>query len=148
MQVLRRFMNLSMLVWLQFAASCAPTTALGQSNSCLTAVPDGTIFLGSLRRLYADPTIDSVKWKSAGFPFATGSAISLVTDNRICSAAVKAFNDASKLTGTPDAVSQVYVAKIGSTGYVVMTPQENPPGEWHTGYWFTTKWVLKQQLGM
>lgn len=145
MRKLQASITISALL-LAAAAGCVPPPVLGQSSACLTADPLGGSFIGSLQALYADPRIDSVKWKAQGFPFATGTAISLVTDSRICASAVKAFNQASQRANTPGAVTQVYVAKIGSGGYVVMSSQETGPGEWRSYYWFTTKWVLKQQM--
>ena len=121
-----------------------PPAALGHSSACLTADPGA--FIGNLRAYYADPRIDSLRWKAAGFPFATDTAIRLVTNNRTCTSAVKAFNQASQRINTPGAVTQVYVARVGSTGYVAMSPQETGPGEWYTEFWFTLKWVLKQQM--
>jgi hypothetical protein len=128
------------------ALSCRPPAVIAQSSACLSADPLASSFVSSVRALYADPRIDSTKWKSSGFPFTTGAAISLVTDNKTCASAVKAFNQSSKRANTPQAVTQLYVARIGSTGYVVMFPQETGPGEWRTYYWFTTRWVLKQQM--
>lgn len=43
------------------------------------------------------------------------------------------------------AVTQVYVARIGATGYVVRFP-EDWSGEWTILSWFDNKWVFKQQL--
>lgn len=129
------------------SVACRPPSALGQSGACLTAEPMRSGFLGSVRFIYEDPKIDSIKWKAAGFPFARGAAITIVTTNNTCKSAVAAFNKQSGRTGTPQAVTQVYVAKIGSTGYVVMTPQEGTNGEWQTHYWFNTKWVFKQEMG-
>jgi hypothetical protein len=145
MLTLRPPVTLSALL-LGAALGSVPPAALGQSSACLTAEPHGSTFVGNLRSLYADSRIDSLRWKAEGFPFATGTAISLVTDHKTCTSAVKAFNQASQRANTPGAVSQVYVARIGSSGYVVMTPQETGPGEWYSNYWFTTKWVLKQRM--
>jgi hypothetical protein len=146
MPILRPWVTLSALLLLGAALGCVPPAALGQSSACLTADPRGSTFIGNLRALYADPRIDSLRWKAEGFPFATDTAIRLVTDNETCLSAVTAFNQASQRIGTPGAVTQVYVARVGSTGYVVMSPQETGPGEWYTNYWFTPKWVLKQQM--
>src|SRR5690349_19351011 len=79
------------------ALACRPPAVLGQSGACLTADPMGGAFIGSMRRLYANPAIDSIQWKQGGFPFATGSAITLVTSNSTCSAALKAYKKASGL---------------------------------------------------
>jgi hypothetical protein len=147
MQTFRPPVTLGALLVLGAALGCVPPAALGQSSVCLTADPSGSTFIGNLRAYYADPRIDSLRWKAASFPFATDTAIRLVTDNKTCTSAVKAFNQASQRANTPGAVTQVYVARIGSTGYVVMSPQETGPGEWYTHFWFTSKWVLKQQIG-
>ena len=146
MPMLRPPVTLSALLLLGAALGCVPPAALGQSSACLTADARGSTLIGKLRALYSDPRIDSLRWKAAGFPFATDTAIRLVTDNRTCTSAVKAFNQASQRINTPGAVTQVYVARVGSTGYVVMSPQETGPGEWYTNFWFTLKWVLKQQM--
>jgi hypothetical protein len=128
------------------ALSCRPPAAIALSSACLTADPLASSFVGSVRALYSDPRIDATKWLAAGFPYATGNSISLVTNSKTCESAVQAFNQASQRANTPQAVTQVYVAKIGSTGYVVMSSQETGPGEWRSYYWFTTKWILKQQM--
>jgi hypothetical protein len=91
MQTFRPPVTLGALLVLGAALGCVPPAALGQSSACLTADPSGITFIGNLRAYYADPRIDSLRWKAANFPFATDTAIRLVTDNKTCTSAVKAF---------------------------------------------------------
>ena len=122
--------------------ACRPPPALGQTSACLTTEPRATSFLGSVRHWYGLVGADSSQWKANGFPFATGSAITLVTDTATCSLAVTAYNQASGRAGTARAVTQVYVAKVGSTGYVVTTTQ-GATGEWTSYLTFDKRWRSK-----
>ncbi len=125
--------------------ACMPPAAMAQAPVCLTEDPTAAVLVGSLRKLYADPAIDSTSWKNAGFPFATGSAIALETSDSVCSLAVTAYNLAAGIGNTPEALSQAYVARIGATGYVVSSPRAQV-GEWRTRFWFDTAWVFKQVM--
>jgi hypothetical protein len=126
-------------------ACCPPPALLGQSNPCLTAEPRAEAFINGLRQQYEDIGADSTAWQAHGAPFATGSAITLVTDSTTCAAALTAYNTASGRAGTDDAATQVYVARIGTTEYVVMTTQR-ASGEWVTLYFFDSDWHLKDSL--
>jgi hypothetical protein len=119
--------------------ACAPL--VGQTTTaCITKDPDKTYFITTLRIMYDSVGADSVAWKANGYPFATGAAISLVTSKSTCSSALAAYNRQSRR-----AVTQVLVAKLGSTGYVVMSPQDRT-GEWGSYMWFDTKWSFKGTL--
>jgi hypothetical protein len=119
-----------------------PPPVLGQSSPCLSAQPTAGNFIHSLRRHYAQIGADSTAWKANGTPYATGSAITLVTDSTTCASALDAYNTASGRAGTEDAATQVYVARIGTTGYVVTTTQ-GATGDWLTFYYFDNDWHFK-----
>ena len=114
--------------------------ALSQSGACLTAEPRASAFIAGVRHMYSLAGADSLRWK-AHVPFASGSAIALVTDNATCVLAVAAYNKASGRAGTTYATTKVYVAKIGATGYVVTTTQ-GATGEWTSHYTFDKRWRL------
>jgi hypothetical protein len=130
--------SVSLLAALVVAVACRPPAALGQSPVCSTAEPGASLLIGGLRRLYENPAIDSAAWKQGGMPFARGSAITLVTNDSTCAAALQAYN---QLGGSP--VSQVYVAAVGTTGYVVRAPL---PGGGSAGMtWLDSNWIFKSR---
>ena len=126
-----------------FAVLILACTAAGleaQQSPCLTDQPLGDAFIGSLRLQYNDPGIDSTYWHQVGFPFATGDAIQLATKRNVCSAAVSAYN-----AKTGASVTSVFVALIGDTGYVVMSPPTES-GKVTVLYWFDKNWVFRQAM--
>ena len=127
------------------AVACRPPSALGQGGACLTSQTSADTFLSKLRKLYGRVGADSAQWKTAGFPFATGSAITLVSNSATCDSAVTAYNTAEGITGTQYAVSQLYVARIGTMGYVA-SPAQRLNSEWTTYVWFDNTWVFKQRM--
>lgn len=136
---------LRILAALMLVVACRPPSVLGQGGSCLTSQASADVFLGTVRKLYSQVGADSVQWKATGFPFATGSAITLVTSTATCDSAVTAYNTAAGTTGTQYAVSQLYVARIGTMGHVA-TPTKGPSNERTTYIWFNNQWDFKQRM--
>jgi hypothetical protein len=116
---------------------CATAIAMSQTSSCLTSESGSTAFIGQLRRLYSNTSIDSSTWKQQGFPFATGNAIALVTNDSTCAVGAEAYLQAGGRQG----VTQAFVAAIGTTGYVVAPPSTGPG----VLYWFDSNWTFKQR---
>jgi len=126
--------------WSTLLSASLATALVGQNSPCRTDDPNAGALVGKLRLLYSDRSIDSTYWHQVGFPYATGAAIQLATKHNVCSAAVTAFN-----AQTGASVSSVYVALIGNTGYVVMSPPTQA-GKVTVLYWFDTSWVFRQAM--
>jgi len=117
----------------------------GQTSPCLTAQPRAGNFIYGLRKQYSRVGADSIGWKANGIPYATGSAITLVSDSTTCAAALNAYNTTAASEGSTHTATQVYVARIGTSGYVVMTTQF-AVGEWTVWYYFDNDWNLKTSV--
>lgn len=123
--------------------SCMPPSALGQSGSCLTDPQGEEGIVLEVRRIYA--TADSATLVSSGHPFASGSSVALATSSPTCDAAVAAYNRDTGLAGTPQAVTQLYVLLLGSSGFVVINPAEQAAGR-AVFRVYLSDWQLKQTL--
>jgi len=111
-----------------------------QNSPCRTEPPLADAVVGSIRLQYSDPAIDSTAWKASGVPFATGDAIQLSTKRQVCNAAVTAYN-----AKTGANVASVFVALVGDTGYMVMSPPVEP-GKVMVFYLFDKHWTFVQAL--
>jgi hypothetical protein len=57
---------------------------------------------------------------------------------------VSAYNSHFNYTGAA-AVQALFVARIGSSGYVIMHPRDNI-GEWQAHLYFDNQWVYKSSV--
>jgi hypothetical protein len=121
-----------------------PVAISAQTSPCLTTSPDAETFITSVQAAYGSFGADSVDWKAGGNPFAPIDSISLVTDSLVCAAAVSAYNSHFNYTGAA-AVQALFVARIGSSGYVIMHPRDNI-GEWQAHLYFDNQWVYKSSV--
>lgn len=136
----RFFFIICLVTW-----GCTPPRLLAQSHACSADQDVGNSFLASVRLAYSDVRSDSIGWQASDFPFATGEDIQLVTSGPTCSAAVSAINQQYAAWGTQVVVSEVWVVRIGTTGYVVTTNEGAAHGR-RPWYYFDEQWVFKQVI--
>lgn len=108
--------------WALMLCACVPPSAFGQGSSCLADAQGDEGWLLEVRRIYA--AADSASLISAGHPWAREASITTVTSSAVCDLAVTAHNRDRGIAGTTSARVAVLVFSIGSTGYVVVDPDE------------------------
>jgi hypothetical protein len=131
----------SLVIWTSILLACVPQVLRGQSTPCVATGPDTlSDAVWNMRRRYNGP--DSATTVNAGGLWASRNQIYAVADSATCVQGVPAYNAA---TNTPGAVSQAYVVRIGTSGYVVVDQVAAPSGR-HAYWLFNSSWQLQGPL--
>ncbi len=121
---------------------CALPSLGAQTSSCLTDAAGAAREVGFAKDLLQNS--DSAALAARGFPFATATQITLVTDDSICAQALDAYN-AHLPPGSDDRAGQAYLVRLSGNGYVVVVPSDTT-GEFLMRHVYDAAWILKASI--